>query len=86
MQWLRTQLSAILTSIVLLIGLGITYGHLDSRQQELTIRQAEFQHWLSLKVDRDQVIRELDQVRSDLTYIRKRLDGVIIRQAIVADP
>jgi hypothetical protein len=85
MKWLKGQLGAILTSITLLIGMGVAYGHLDARQQELTFRQGELDRFLQHKVDRDVVLRELDQVHRDLANIQARLDGIIIRQAIIAD-
>lgn len=81
MKWLKGQLGAILTSITLLIGMGVAYGHLDARQQELTFRQGELDRCLQHKVDRDQVLRELDQIHQDLRKIDQRLDGAIIRQA-----
>lgn len=73
MKWLKGQIAPLLTSIVLLIGVGATYGRLDSRQ-------ASLERSLSAKVD-----RELDQVHRELANIQRPLDGVIIRQAIVAD-
>lgn len=85
MKWLKGQIGTILTCTTLLIAASIAWGRLDSRQTELAFRQAELDRAVQSKVDRDQVLRELDQVRQDLAKISDRLDGVIIRQAIVAD-
>lgn len=85
MQWLKEQLRTIVTVATLLVAASMAFARLDSRQTELGFRQAELDRALSSKVDRDQVLRELDQVRQDLAKITERLDGVIIRQAIVAD-
>ncbi len=78
MQWIKRQPGIFLTSISLLIGIGLWLGRLDARQDSLS-RQVQ------TKVDRDQVIRELDQVHEQLSKIDRRLDGLIIRQAIIAE-
>lgn len=85
MKWLKGQFGTILTVATLLVATSMAWARLDSRQTELAFRQAELDRAVQSKVDRDQVLRELDQVRAQLTKISDRLDGVIIRQAIVAD-
>ncbi len=84
-KWLKINLAPILTSITLLIAMGAAYGRLDRTQQLQADRQAELSRSLSVKVDRDQVLRELDQVHRSLADIQKRLDGVIVRQAIITE-
>jgi hypothetical protein len=78
MKWLKSNLGVCLTAITLLIAAGLAFGRLDARQESLS-RQ------LAAKVDREPLLRELDLVHDELRKIDQRLDGVIIRQAIVAD-
>jgi hypothetical protein len=85
MQWLKGQLGTIVTCTTLLIAASMAWARVDSRQTELAFRQAELDRAVQSKVDRDVVLRELDQVQRQLGKISDRLDGVIIRQAIVAD-
>jgi hypothetical protein len=85
MKWLKGQVGTLLTCTTLLIAASMAWARLDSRQTELAFRQAELDRAVQSKVDRDDVVRELDQVHQALAKIDDRLDGVIIRQAIVAD-
>jgi len=79
MKWLKRNLAILLTAATLLGTVCLAFGRLDATQQSLS-RQVQG------KIDRDQVLREFDQVHDELRKIDARLDGVIIRQAIVADP
>ncbi len=85
MKWLKGQVAVLLTVVTLLISVGIAYGRLSSRQEVTEKGQQQLRVELARKVDSDRVIRELDQVHEQLTVITERLDGVIIRQAIIAD-
>jgi hypothetical protein len=78
MKWLKHNAGTVLTAATLLIAGGLAFGRLQATQASLS-RQIE------AKVDADLVLRELDQVQDRLAKIDARLDGVIIRQAIVAD-
>jgi hypothetical protein len=83
--WLKEQARTIITVATMLIAASMAFARLDSRQTELGFRQAELDQAMQSKVDRDVVLRELDQVHRDLAKITDRLDGVIIRQAVIAD-
>ena len=76
MRWLKSQLGTILTSITLLIAASMAFARLDSRQTELGFRQAELDRMVQSKVDRDVVLRELDQIQSKLARMESKIDGI----------
>jgi hypothetical protein len=84
-KWLKSNLGVCLTAITLLIAGSLAFGRLQDSQTALDRRQESLSLAVQGKIDRDQVIREFDQVHDELRKIDQRLDGVIIRQAIVAD-
>jgi hypothetical protein len=78
MKWLRNNLRLVLMLGTMLLAMGMAWGDLNSRVETLSGQVAA-------KMDRDQVLRELDRMQRQLEKIDQRLDGVIIRQAIIAD-
>lgn len=85
MKWLKSNLGTVITIGTLLLAAGLAWGRLDSRLDAQGKVQEGLSRQLAGKVDRDQVLRELDQVHVELRKIDSKLDGVIIRQAIVAE-
>ncbi len=78
MKWLKHNLAVILTAATLLSAGAMAFGRLQESQRSLSLS-------VQGKIDRDQVLRELDQVHNELANIDAKLDGLIIRRGIVAE-
>jgi hypothetical protein len=71
MTWLKSQLGTVLTAVTLLIAVGISFGRLDARQDELCVQ-------LQAKADKSAVQREMDQIQMHLSRIESKIDQVIL--------
>jgi hypothetical protein len=73
MTWIRGQVGTILTAVTLLIAVGIAFGRLDTRQDEMCLQ-------LQGKADKASVTREMDQIHEQLRSIDGKLDALLLRQ------
>jgi|GEM_PF-6386926 len=74
MTWLKSQVGTILTLVTLLIAVGISFGRLDTRQDEMCLQ-------LQAKADKAAVTREMDQIHDQLGEINRKLDTLILQRA-----
>lgn len=72
MTWIRGQIGTLLTAITLLIAVGISFGQLKSRQDDLCAA-------VTLKADKTAVQREMDQIQDRLGEINEKLDTLILQ-------
>jgi hypothetical protein len=74
MTWIKGQIGTILTLVTLLVAVGISFGRLDTRQDEMCLQ-------LQAKADKAAVTREMDQVHDQLRQINNKLDTLILQRA-----
>lgn len=74
MAWIKGQIGTLLTAVTLLLAVGISWGRLDVRQDEIC-RQVQ------AKADKDAVTREMDQVQTHLAEINRKLDTLLLQRA-----
>jgi sensor domain CHASE-containing protein len=75
MNWIRKNCTVILTLAIVLGGALVTWG----RVQYISTQ-------IDKKADKESIIRELDLIHEQLKAIIARLDGVVVRQAIITPP
>jgi hypothetical protein len=74
MSWLKGQLGTLLTAVTLLIAVGISFGQLKTRQDDLCAV-------VTSKADKETVQREMDQLQSHLVEINRKLDALLLQRA-----
>jgi len=73
MTWFKGQIGTLLTAITLLIAVGISFGRLDTRQDEMCLQ-------LQAKADKAAVTREMDQLHGRLDEINRKLDALLLQR------
>lgn len=74
MTWFKSQIGTLLTAVTLLIAVGISFGRLDAKQDELCVQ-------LQAKADKSAVTREMDQIQSRLAEINHKLDALLLQRS-----
>ena len=74
MTWLKGQLGTFLTAVTLLVAVGISFGQIKARQDDLCSA-------ITLKADKEVVQREMDQLQSHLAEINRKLDALLLQRA-----
>ena len=73
MSWMKGQIGTILTAVTLLIAVGISFGQLKGRQDDLATA-------VTAKADKTAVQREMDQIHEQLRCINSKLDALLLRR------
>lgn len=71
MAWLKGQIGTLLTAVTLLVAVGISFGQLKGRQDDLCVA-------VTLKADKTAVQREMDQIQDRLGEINRKLDTLLL--------
>jgi hypothetical protein len=74
MGWIKGQLGTLLTLVTLLLAVGISFGQLKTRQDDLCAV-------VTSKADKDTVQREMDQLQMHLAEINRKLDALLLQRA-----
>jgi hypothetical protein len=74
MSWIKGQLGTLITAVALLVTVGISFGRLDTRQEEMCVQ-------LQGKADNPAVTREMDQIQARLAEINQKLDALLLHRA-----
>lgn len=74
MTWIKGQLGTLITAVALLVTVGIAFGRLDTRQDDMCMQ-------LQGKADKAAVTREMDQIHGQLTEINRKLDALLLHRA-----
>ena len=74
MSWIKGQLGTLITATALLVTVGIAFGRLDTRQDEMCVQ-------LQAKADKSAVTREMDQIQGRLAEINDKLDALLLRRS-----
>lgn len=95
MKSLKNQLVAIITSTALVIGGGlVAWGRLqqvvstvegkaDVEAVEAAMQAHKESMAVAIQANKEAMTRELDHIQQQLSAINQRLDGIIVRQAII---
>jgi hypothetical protein len=82
MKWIKQQCVVIVTLATLLAGAFVTWGKMQEVCRQIDSKADKAQ----VASDRAATVRELDLIEKQLAAINTRMDGVIVRQAIIAPP
>jgi len=79
MKWIKNQGMMLLTLAILIGGGLVTWG----RMQQVCNQIEQKADKETVQANREAMIRELNEIQKQLVAINVRMDGVIIRQAII---
>jgi len=80
MRWIKNQGMMLLTLAILIGGGLVTWGRMQQVYNQIE-QKADKE---TVQANREAMIRELNEIQKQLAAINTRMDGVIIRQAIIA--
>ena len=79
MKWIKNQGMMLLTLAILIGGGLVTWGRMQQVYNQIE-QKADKE---TVQANREAMIRELNEIQKQLAAINTRMDGVIIRQAII---